>query len=98
MTLFHSQFTEGLNQRSDILLVQKAEVFKIQTGVDVIPYIAIQDLTVTVVVLILILQAGVLELSRIIDHPTRLGLWVVLTLLSLHHVRFAKDGRYRRKL
>lgn len=91
MTLFHLQMSKDVNQDFDIFLVRK-KVSTIMTGVVVIPRIG-KDLAITALVLILILQAGIPEVSLINDRPIRLGIWRVHRLPSQLHL--VEDGRHR---
>lgn len=81
MTLFYLQISKGVNQSSDIFLVRSVKVSTIMTGVVVIPNIG-KYLAITALVLNLIPQAGIPEVSLIIDRPIRLGMWRVHRLHS----------------
>ena len=81
MTLFYPQISKGVNQSSDIFLVRSVKVSTIMTGVVVIPNIG-KYLAITALVLNLIPQAGIPEVSLIIDRPIRLGMWRVHRLHS----------------
>ena len=76
-----TQVSKGVNLGFNIILVQNVTVSTIMTGAVVIPSIG-KDLAITALVLILILQAGIPEVSLIIDRPIRLGIWRVHRLPS----------------